>query len=158
MAYNYNRGLSLVGSSTGIPHKVHLLNADFDGCVTGVHVDAPGSAGSAATIQMANVTVQSPTRSGVPTGNGIWVSAASAFAMVQASNVRISNSGLSAIRIDADNVRFYGENVSLENWQGGDGFHISSSSSFAFLGAGCACTPGGTPYAPRSQFRLAQVS
>ena len=158
MAYNYNKGLSLVASPGGIPHKVHLMNADFDGCATGVHIDAPGTAGSAATIQMANLTIQSPTRGGVPTGNGIWVAAGSAFAMVQASNVRVSSSGLSAVRIDADNVRFYGENVSLENWQGSDGFHISSSSSFAFLGAGCSCTPGGTPYVPRSQFRLAQLA
>ena len=31
-AYNYNVGLSLSNSPTGIPHKVHLVNADFDNC------------------------------------------------------------------------------------------------------------------------------
>jgi hypothetical protein len=155
-AFNYNKGLSLSGSSTGIPHKVHLMNADFDRCVTGVHIGAPGAAGSAATIQMVNVTMQSPTGPGVPAGNGIWVEAVAAYAMVQASNVRVSNSGLNAVRIDADNVMFYGENVSLENWHGDAGFHIASSSSFAHLGVGC--TPGDAPYSPRSQFRRAQLA
>ena len=67
---------------------------------------------------MVNVTIQSPTGPGVPAGNGIWVEAAAAYAMVQACNVRVSNSGINAVRIDADNVNFYGENVSLENWHG----------------------------------------
>ena len=155
-AFNYNRGLSLSGSPAGIPHKVHLVNADFDRCVTGVHIGAAGSSGSAATIQMANVTMQSPTGAGVPTGNGIWVEAVSAYAMVQASNVRVSNSGLAAVRIDADNVMFYGENISLENWRGSDGFYISSRSSFVHLGVGC--TPGDAPYSPRSQFRRARLA
>ena len=155
-AFNYNKGLSLSSSSTGIPHKVHLMNADFDRCVTGVHIGSPGAQGSAATIQMVNVTVQSPTGPGVPTGNGIWVEAPAAYAMVQASNVRISNSGLSAVRIDADNVNFFGENVSLENWHGNAGFYIASASSFAHLGVGC--TPGDAPYAPRSQFRRPQLA
>ena len=75
---------------------------------------------------------------------------------VQASNVRISNSGLSAVRIDADNVNFFGENVSLENWHGNAGFYIASASSFAHLGVGC--TPGDAPYAPRSQFRRPQLA
>jgi hypothetical protein len=155
-AFNYNKGLSLSSSSTGIPHKVHLMNADFDRCVTGIHVASPGSAGSAATIQMVNVTIQSPTGPGIPAGNGIWVEAAAAYAMVQALNVRVSNSGLNAVRIDADNVNFYGENISLENWRGNGGFYISSASSFAHLGVGC--TPGDAPYAPRSQFRRAQLA
>ncbi len=155
-AFNYNKGFSLSSSPAGIPHKVHLMNADFDRCVTGVHIGSPGAAGSAATIQMVNVTVQSPTGPGVPAGNGIWVEAAAAYAMVQASNVRVSNSGLNAVRIDADNANFYGENISLENWHGDGGFYISSPSSFAHLGAGC--TPGDAPYAPRSQFRRAQLA
>jgi hypothetical protein len=155
-AFNYNKGLSLSSSSTGIPHKVHLMNADFDRCVTGVHIGSPGAVGSAATIQMVNVTIQSPTGPGVPAGNGIWVEAAAAYAMVQASNVRVSNSGLNAVRIDADNVNFFGENISLENWRGNGGFYISSPSSFAHLGVGC--TPGDAPYAPRSQFRRAQLA
>jgi hypothetical protein len=155
-AFNYNKGLSLSSSSTGIPHKVHLMNADFDRCVTGIHIGAPGAPGSAATIQMVNVTIQSPTGPGVPAGNGIWVEAAAAYAMVQASNVRVSNSGLNAVRIDADNVMFFGENVSLENWRGNGGFYIASRSSFAHLGVGC--TPGDAPYSPGSQFRRAQLA
>jgi hypothetical protein len=156
-AYNYNRGISLSSSPAGTPHKVHLQNADFDGCVTGVHIAAPGQAGYAATIQMTNVTIQSPSGEGIPTGNGLWVEASSSYAMVQACNMRIAHSGLDAIRIDADNVMFYGENISLENWYGKEGFYISQSSSLAFLGVGFACTPGGRPYAPRSQFRLART-
>lgn len=157
MAYNYNTGLGLSGSAAGIPHKVHLVNADFDGCVTGLRISSPGQAGSAATVQMANVTVQSPARSGAPAGHGIWVDERSAFAMLQVSNLRVSNSGLNAVRIDAANVRFYGENVSLENWRGSEGFHISSPSSVAYLGAGFAAAGPGAPYAPASQFRLAQL-
>ncbi len=123
----------------------------------GVHIAAPGQAGYAATIQMTNVTIQSPSGDGIPTGNGLWVEANSSYAMVQACNMRIAHSGLDAIRIDADNVMFYGENISLENWYGNEGFYISQSSSLAFLGVGFACTPGGRPYAPRSQFRLART-
>jgi Pectate lyase superfamily protein len=157
-AFNYNRGLSLSSSPAGCPHKVHLLNADFDACVTGIHIGAAGRSGYAATMQMCNVSVQSPTRQGVPAGHGIWVEDVSSFAMVQASNLRISSSGLNAIRIDGDNVSFHGENISLENWRGDEGFHISSPSSFAYLGVGFVCTPGGTPYAPRSQFRMARLA
>lgn len=157
-ALNYNRGLSLSSSPAGCPHKVHLFNADFDGCVTGVHIGAPGRTGYAATIQMANVSMQSPTRPGAPVGHGIWVEASSSYAMLQASNLRISNAGLNAIRIDADNVAFHGENVSLENWHGTEGFFIGDRSSFAYLGVGFACTPGGTPYAPRSQFKLVRLA
>ena len=105
---------------------------------------------------MTNVTMQSPSGEGIPTGNVLWVEASSSCAMVQACNMRIAHSGVDAIRIDADNVMFYGENISLENWYGNEGFYISqSSSSLAFLGVGFACTPGGRPCAPRSQFRPA---
>jgi len=157
-AFNYNKGLSLSGSQGGTPHKVHLLNADFDGCVTGVHIGAPGQAGSAATIQMANVTIQSPSGPGVPAGHGLWVEAASAYAKVQAANLRISNSGGNAVRIDADNVMFYGENVSLENWRGPEGFRVASSSSLAYLGVGFSATSGGTAFAPKGQFRFARLA
>lgn len=152
-AYNYNKGLSLGSSQAGTPHKVHLFNADFDGCVTGVHIASPGQAGMAATLQMANVTVQSPTGANAPAGHGIWVEAVSSYAMVQASNLRVAASGLNAVRIDADDVNFYGENVSLENWRGPEGFHISSPRSFAHLGIGFRAGPG-TPFAPKQQFRL----
>ena len=157
-AYNYNTGLSLAGSSAGVPHKVHLVNADFDNCVTGIGIRAPGAAGNRTAIQMANVTVQSPVGAGTPVGNGIWVQTGSSYAFIQASNVRISSSGSAAVRVDADNVQFYGENVSLENWRGDVGFYISSPSSFAYLGAGFAYSPGGTPYGPVTQFHLARLS
>jgi hypothetical protein len=157
-AFNYNKGLSLSSSPAGGPHKVHLVNADFDGCVTGLHIASPGQAGSAATIQITNVTVQSPSRPGAPVGHGFWVEAAAAYAMVQAHNLRVSNSGLDAIRIDADNVSFYGDNVSLENWRGNEGLGIASGSSFAHLGVGFATSAAGTPYSPKSQFRMARLA
>jgi hypothetical protein len=157
-AYNYNTGLSLASSAAGMPHKVHLVNADFDRCITGVRFNCPGQEGNRGALQMANVTMQSPVGAGVPVGNGIWVQQTSAYAFVQASNVRISNSGGAAIGIDADNVQFYGENISLENWHGDVGFYISSPSSSAYLGVGFAFSPGGTPYGPAKQFHLAQVS
>ncbi len=155
-AYNYNVALSLSNSPTGIPHKVHLVNADFDNCVTGVQVNSPGAPGNLASIQMTNVTIQAPTGAGAPAGNGIWIEQGSAFALVQASGLRVSRSGKSAIQIDAGNVNFYGENVSIENWAGSFGFSISSTSSFAWLGVGFAFTSGGTPIHPTAQFHLAQ--
>jgi hypothetical protein len=143
-------GHRLSSSAAGTPHKVHLLDADFDNCVTGIHVDAPGQSGYAATMQMANVTVQSRTGGDVPKGNGISIEATAAFAMVQAFNLRVAHSGLNAIRIDAANATFYGENVSLESWHGDCGFFIGSRSSFAYMGVGFGYTAGGTPYAPKS--------
>jgi hypothetical protein len=157
-AYNYNVGLSLCSSANGIPHKVHLVNADFDSCVTGIRIDAPGAPGNIASIQMTNVTIQAPSGAGVPAGNGISVEETAAFAMVQASGVRVSQSGKNAIEIDAGNVNFYGENIFLESWAGDFGFLISSTSSFAWLGVGFAFTAGGTPFHPAGQFHLAQHS
>ncbi len=153
-ALNYNVGLSLSTGAEGIPHKVHLVNADFDSCVTGLHIYSPGTSTNFASIQMSNVTIQSPSGSGVPTGNGIWVQAGSAYTMIQATNVRVSDSGLNAIEIDAGNVNFYGDNISIESWSGSYGFYISSSSSYAWLDSGFAYTSGGTPYYPTAQFRL----
>jgi hypothetical protein len=146
----------LSNSSTGIPHKVHLVNADFDNCVTGVQVNSPGAPGNLASIQMTNVTIQASTGAGAPAGNGIWIEEGSAFTLIQASGLRVSHSGKSAIQIDAGNVNFYGENVSIENWAGSFGFSISSTSSFAWLGVGFAFTSGGTPIHPTAQFHLAQ--
>jgi len=141
-ALNYARGLSLAGSPAGTPHKVHLANADFDGCVTGVHIGAPGQAGSAATLQMANVTIQSPGGPGAPAGHGLWV----------------ANSGLNAIRIDADNAMFYGDNVLVENWRGDAGIHVASPSSYVHLGAGFNYVGNGPPLTPQSQFRIARLA
>jgi hypothetical protein len=158
-AYNYARGLSLLASPAGTAHKVHLVNADFDRCTTGVHVNAPGRPGSAATLQMLNVTVQSPVEEGVQQGHGVWVEKASSFAMVQALNLRISNSGLCGVSVEADNVNFYGENVSLEGFRGPVGFSVTSASSYAHLGIGFQASPAGggrqPALGPRSQFRLA---
>ena len=139
-AWNYRVGLALgvspnPGTDTDpIPHKVHLVNADFDSCVTGIEISSTGSSGSATGLQLSNVTVQAPQGAGVPTGNGIWVTPTGSFALVQASNLRVSNSGQNAIRIDAPSVKFYGENVFIENWGSDDGFCISTSSSTAFFG------------------------
>jgi hypothetical protein len=157
-AYNYAAGLFLGSSPAGTAHKVHLQNADFDTCVTGLDIAAPGQAGLAATLQMSNVTVQAPAGAGAPKGNGIWVEPGSDYAMLQASNLRVGHSGLNAIRLDAANVRFYGENVSLEHWGGNAGFYISQGSSVAWLGAGFAYTPGSTPYAPARQFHMARLT
>ena len=161
-AYNYARGLSLSASPAGAPHKVHLVNADFDRCITGIHIAAPGQPGSAATIQMANVTVQSPAEAGTPRGHGVWVEKPSSFAMVQAFNVRVSNSGLSAVRVDADNVNFYGENISLENWRGDSGFAVTSATSFVHLGVGFRSIPasgaGRVLFGPERQFRVAKTT
>lgn len=152
-ALHYLRGLSLASSQAGSPHKVHLLNADFDGCVTGVHLNTPGGP---AALQMSNVTVQFPAAAYAPPGHGVWVEAPSRQAMLQVANLRVSSSALNAVRIDADDVAFYGENVSLEDFRGKEGFHISSPRSYAVLGAGFRAGPG-TPFAPKSQFRLAKT-
>jgi Pectate lyase superfamily protein len=152
-ALHYNKGLSMSGSPAGRPHKVHLMNADFDGCVTGIHMNSAGHEGFAS-IQMANVTTQTPAGDGNPLGHGIWVEATAPNTTIQAANLRVTGSGLDAIRVDADNVNFYGENVSLEDWHGDCGFYIGSRSSFAYLGTGFVTTGGRTPYAPKSQFRL----
>jgi hypothetical protein len=79
------------------------------------------------------------------------------YAMVQASNLRVCKSGINAIRIDAPNVKFFGENVSLEDWTADEAFGISSSSSFAYLGIGFNCVPGNNKVAcyPEQQFHLA---
>ncbi len=161
-ALGYNIGLALSSSpgSPGpgnIPHKVRLVNADFDGCVTGIYIDSPGQAGNLASIQMTNVTIQAPGVAGAPAGHGIWVRETAAYAKIQASNVRVSQSGQHAIHIDTPNATFYGENISIENWHGDCGFNITDGSSGAWLGVGFAYTPGGTPYAPGRQFHVVRA-
>lgn len=156
--YNYAVGLALGSSPAGAPHKVHLQNADFDGGVTGIDITAPGQPSLAATMQMSNVTIQASGQAGAPKGNGIWVRSGADYAMVQASNLRVGHSGANAIRVDANYVRFYGENVSLEDWGGDVGFYISSPTSFAWLGAGLAYSGGRSPCAPSRQFHLAKLT
>jgi hypothetical protein len=155
-AWNYSVGLALGASpnpgndKTPFPHKVHLVNADFDSCVTGIAISVPGTSSSSTSIQLSNVTIQAPTGDGVPSGNGIWLTQGASSTIIQASNLRVSNSGLNAIRIDAPHVNFYGENVFIENWGSDDGFCISASTSIAYLGAGFAYynTPPTTPTTP----------
>jgi hypothetical protein len=158
-ALGYNIGLALSSSSGpgNIPHKVRLVNADFDGCVTGIYIDSPGQAGNLASIQMTNVTIQASGAPGAPSGHGIWVRDTAAYAKIQASNLRVSQSGQHAIHIDAPNATFYGENISIENWHGDCGFNITDGSSSAWLGVGFAYTPGGTPYAPGRQFHIVKA-
>ena len=143
----YNIGISLEGTTSATsPHKVHLVNADFDCCVTGVSVHAMGDPDLSTNVQLTNVTIQAPGPDDfsatiradvkIPMGNGLWLQAGSAYATVQASNLRITKSGLNAIRIDASHATFYGENTYIGGWQGSDGFCIASSTSRAYLGAG----------------------
>ena len=140
---------------------MHLVNADFDGCVTGIHIYSPGTADDHAHLQMSNVTIQAPKAdAGVPTGNGIWIEAGSPHVMIQASNLRITNSGQSAVLVDAGDAKFYGENVYIEEWLGTYGFYIPAASSYAWLGVGFGhrSSAGATPYYPPEQFHLAQSS
>jgi len=159
-ASNYNIGLTLAASQYGRPHKVHLVNADFDDCMTGIHVNCPSqSGGDQVALQMANVTMQAPTDAG--TGSyGMWVEAGPGNTLVQASNFRATACGANAIRIDAENVSFYGENISLEDWKGDAGFAITGSNSLAYLDLGFVAqssVPGTKSFSPPSQFRMSQM-
>ena len=162
----YNIGLSLEGADpTTAPHKVHLVNADFDCCVTGVSLHSMGEPDFSTNIQLTNVTIQAPGPNDfsadirasvkIPVGHGLWVQAGSAYATVQASNLRITDSGLNAIRIDAGNATFYGENTYIGGWQGSDGMSIASSTSKAYLGAGFDYPASSSnPCHPMSQFQF----
>jgi len=144
--YNYNIGLNLCESPLALepgqtPHKVHLTNADFDSCVTGLCIDAPGSAQNLTSIQLANVTTQAPTVSGSsPTGSGIVVTERSTCALIQASNLRVSQSLKRAIDIQADGAQFFGENVMLQDWHGDVAFYLATG-AFAYLGIGFVTFP-----------------
>jgi len=162
----YNIGLSLEGADpTTSPHKVHLVNADFDCCVSGVSLHAMGNPDLSTNAQLINVTIQAPgpddfpvaIRASVkiPVGHGLWLQAGSAYATVQASNLRITNSGIDAIRIDAGNATFYGDNTYIGGWQGSDGICIASSTSKAYLGAGFDYPANSAnPCHPVSQFQF----
>lgn len=156
-ASNYKTGLSLAVSEWGNPHKVHLVNADFDDCMIGIHIACPlpsGSKSDQVAIQMANVTVQAPT--GASKGSyGLWIEEGPSSTIVHASNVRFTDAGANAVLVEAENVSFYGENVCMENWGGKDGgFLISSPASVAYLGLGCSHFPSSAPqpYSPAGQF------
>ena len=159
-ASNYNVGLRLARSQYGVPHKVHLVNADFDDCMTGIHVNCPSQSGpDQVALQAANVTMQAPGDAGA-TSYGVWVEAGPSSTLVQASNLRATDHGANAIRIDAENVSFYGENISLENWKGDTGFAIAGSNSVAYLDVGFVAqssAPGTKLFSPPSQFRMSQM-
>jgi hypothetical protein len=143
-----------------MPHKVHLVNADFDDCMTGIHVNCPSqNGGDQVALQVANVTMQAPADA-TAGSYGIWVEAGPGNTLVQASNFRATDCGANAIRIDAENVSFYGENISLENWKGDTGFSITGSNSLAYLDLGFVAqssAPGTKTFSPSSQFRLSQM-
>ncbi|HUB72161.1 MAG TPA: glycosyl hydrolase family 28-related protein, partial [Acidimicrobiales bacterium] len=156
-ASNYKTGLSLAVSQWGNPHKVHLLNADFDDCMTGIHIACPlpdGSKSDQVAIQMSNVTVQAPT--GASEGSyGLWIEEGPTSTIVQASNVRFTDSGANAVLVEAENVSFYGENVCIESWGAKSvGFLIKPTNSEAYLGLGCSYFPlsAPQPYSPFGQF------
>lgn len=77
--------------------------------------------------------------------------------MIQACNLRVCNCSVNAIQVDAPNVKFFGENVSPENWIAGEAFCSGPPSSFAYLGIGFNCSPGDTQVAchPAPQFHVA---
>ena len=60
-------------------------------------------------------------------------------------------------RAYAPNVKFFGENVSLENWLADAAFCIGPPSSFGYLGIGFNCSPGDTQVVchPAPQFHIA---
>ena len=106
---NYDQGLSLrqspapaggVNRPPGqpIPHKVHLVNADFDSTTTGIYVNTPGMQGDLTFLQMANVTMQAPSNGPKQQHPGLWVDRGASFARVHASNLRVSNSVANAVK------------------------------------------------------------
>ncbi len=166
---NYDQGLSLrpsppppagVKSPPGqpIPHKVHLVNADFDSTTTGIYINAPGNEGDLTFVQLANVTMQGPSAGPRQQHPGLWVDRGSANTRIHASNLRVSNSIANAMQIDAPNVDFSGENVHLHQWGGGTGLMVSDSSSHAFVGAAFTARGPNKGYDGRGNFHFSQTS
>jgi hypothetical protein len=156
----YFKGLTCSQSTAGIPHKVHLTNADFDECVYGITVElTSGSASNLTSLQLSNVTINWPTGTGVTEGNGIWVKGGSGYTKLQAVNLRITNTYGSAINVAASDVNFALENVSIEDWGSGGGtpagIAINGTSTTGYLGIGRWFTggpSGAADYSPTSQF------
>ncbi len=161
---NYDQGLSLRLSPGAnphpgqpIPHKVHLVNADFDSTTTGIYISAPGVEGDLTFVQLANVTMQAPSAGPKQQHPGMWVDKAASYARVHASNLRVSNSLASAMQIDAPNVHFSGENVHLQQWASGTGLVVNDGSSHAFLGAAFSARGPNKAYDGRGKFHFAQT-
>jgi Pectate lyase superfamily protein len=165
---NYDQGLSLRPSPAPpgganlppgqpIPHKVHLVNADFDSTTTGIYVGAPGQVGDLTFVQLANVTMQGPSAGPIQQHPGLWVDRAASFARVHASNLRVSNSITNAMQIDGVNVHFSGENVHLQRWGGDTGLMVSDGSSHAFLGASFSAEGPSRPFGGQGRFHFAQT-
>lgn len=119
---------------------MHLTNADFDSCVTGLNIDAPGTAEILTSIQLANVTTQAPPAGPRLAGSGIVVTPRSTYAVIQASNLRVSQSIERCIDIEAEGAQFFGENVMLQDWHGDVGFFLGSK-AYAYLGVGFVTFP-----------------
>ena len=164
-AYGYDRGLSLSASPTPdptqpgqpIPHKVHLVNADFDSTTSGVYIDAPGLVNAdtgdpdLTYLQITNVTMQA-TQGGNP-NPGFVVTERSKYAQIQASNLRICKSLSAAIDIKAPNAQFFGNNIDLERWSGAVALKVDDPTSKAYLGVGFS-----VPHAGNGQFAFAQTA
>ena len=165
---NYDQGLSLrpspappggVNPPPGqpIPHKVHLVNADFDSTTTGIYLNAPGQQSDLTFVQLANVTMQAPSAGPKQQHPGLWVDRGASYARLHASNLRVSNSLANAIQIDAANAHFSGENVHLQRWSGGAGLMVSDSSAHAFLGAAFSAEGPNRPFDGQGRFHFAQT-
>jgi Pectate lyase superfamily protein len=161
---NYDQGLSLRPSpgtnphpGQPIPHKVHLVNADFDSTTTGIYISAPGLEGDLTFVQLANVTMQAPSAGPKQQHPGLWVDKGASYARVHASNLRVSNSLASAMQIDAPNVHFSGENVHLQQWSSGTGLLVTDGSSHAYLGAAFSARGPNKAFDGRGKFHFAQT-
>ncbi len=166
---NYDQGLSLRQSPAlaggvnrppgqSIPHKVHLVNADFDSTTTGIYVNTPGMQGDLTFLQMANVTMQAASTGPKQQHPGLWVDRGASFARVHASNLRVSNSVANAVQIDAADAHFSGENMHLQQWGGETGLMVGDSSSHAFVGAAFTAEGPSRPFGGQGVFHFSQTA
>jgi len=143
-ALGYKIGFSIEDSAIsggGTAHKVHLSNADFDSCVTGIQISGAGTSDSRAAIQMSNVTIQSPSPVGSfvpPYADGIRITGNASYALVQGSNLRISQSGKSAISVFGAYSLLQLDNVFIDSWNRSGStwaaFTLNVSTAEAYLG------------------------
>lgn len=165
---NYDQGLSLRQSPLSpkdllpgnpIPHKVHLVNADFDSTTTGIYINTPGIETDLTFLQLANVTMQGPGSGPRRSHPGVWVDKGASYARIHASNLRISNSLTNAMQIDAANVHLSVENLYLNQWSsGGTGLMVSDSSSHAFVGAAFSAKGPKSRYGGQGKFHFSQTA
>jgi hypothetical protein len=160
--FGYSTAFKYTLSSSGTAHRVHMSNIDCDECGTGLEI-AGLDASVPQFVQIANFTYHgSPNNT---TGHGILISSAATGAKVQATNVRLTNAGKSGVRIDAAQVKFAAENLSIEEWNRSagtnPGFYISTTNgSYAWVGVAFWSAYSGSPvpdlYSPTTRFYLAQ--